>query len=360
MRPSLSAVPRLEGIEERLRRVIAIHFDPQQGSRFWLERAATLGIDPRREVRSVADLALLGEMAASDLASRPLLDFIPRRCHTRMDRFVVGQTGGTTGRGQWTAYRDDEFQEAFVLPFVAAAAHLRFPAGEQWLFIGPSGPHIIGKVVRHLANALGSCDPFSVDFDPRWARKMPEDSFGRQRYLRHVLEQALQVIRTQPIGVLFTTPVVLRHLARAMTPDQRQRIRGVHYGGMAVPRTELRMFEEELFTEAVHLSGYGNTLFGCCLEVDLAPEHRLEYFPFGDRLLLDVVDDDGLPVSRGETGWVRLTRLDESFLIVRFRERDVAAPASAPATGPDGFFMRGVVNPRPPDLAPAATVTGLY
>ncbi len=158
---------------ERLRRGLAVHFDPREGSAFWLARAAALGIDVRRDIRDVADLAALGEMSPADLRGRPLLDLIPKRFHGRLDQFIVGQTGGATGEGVWTAYRVDEFEEAFIVPFVDAARYVGFPCGGSWLYIGPSGPHVIGKVVRHLANALGSMDPFSVDFDPRWARTLP-------------------------------------------------------------------------------------------------------------------------------------------------------------------------------------------
>ncbi|MCP6726024.1 hypothetical protein NL526_28610, partial [Klebsiella pneumoniae] len=86
-------------------------------------------------------------------------------------------------------YRSDELLEAFVDPFVSAARALGFPTSEQWLFIGPSGPHIIGKVVKHLAGRFESAEPFSVDFDPRWAKKLPRGSFAAHRYLAHVVEQ---------------------------------------------------------------------------------------------------------------------------------------------------------------------------
>ena len=41
-------------------------------------------------------------------------------------------------------------------PFVAAAARVHFPRELNWLFIGPSGPHIIGKAARACASAMGS------------------------------------------------------------------------------------------------------------------------------------------------------------------------------------------------------------
>jgi thienamycin biosynthesis protein ThnN len=352
--------PAIDTVEDRLRRVVAAHFHPAEGSAFWLRRAASLGIDPLRQVRTVEDLELLGETTAEDLNAHPLTDFIPRRLQSRLDRFIVAQTGGTTGLGTWTAYRRDEFEEAFVFPFIAAASHVGFPAGEPWLYVGPGGPHVIGKAVRHLATSLGSCDPYSVDFDPRWAKRLPEGSFARRRYLQHILEQAMDVLHRRPVGVLFTTPIVLAHLAERMTDDQRERIRGVHYGGMAVDPAELRRFQEQVFPNAVHLSGYGNTLFGCCLEVSCRAGRELDYFPWGDRLLLEVVDEEGLLCLPGQEGHVRFTRLDESSLIVRFTERDLAASLSPPDGAPEGFMLRGVRNPHPASAPAEPLRIGLY
>ncbi len=360
-----------ESLEQRLQRVIDSHFDPRGGSAFWLDREATLGIDARRMVRCVADLELLGEMTVTDLASRPMVDFIPRRFHKRLDQFIVGQTGGTTAMsgakeaitnfGPWAAFREDEFDEAFVLPFVEAAAHLSFPPHESWLFVGPTGPHIIGKVVARLAASLGSHDPFSVDFDPRWAKRLADGSFARDRYLNHVIEQAMAVVATQNVGVLFTTPPVLAAMAAAMTPLQRQRIRGIHYGGLPVAPPQMLRFQTELFPNAVHLSGYGNTLLGCCLELNAAPGRQLDYFPMGNRLLFEVIDNAGRSLSAGHVGQVRVTRLDESMLIARMRERDFGELVLPPAGSPAEFHLPGIRNPGPPPAAARTPVaTGLY
>lgn len=352
-----------ESLDERIRRVIQLHFHPTDGSAFWVDRAGAAGLDPLRQIHCFEDLKLLGKMNPEDLRLRPLLDYVPRALHRRMDLMTVCQTGGTTGGGTfgtWTAYREDEFAEAFVLPFVAAAKHVDFPARVPWLFVGPSGPHVIGKVVRHLAAALGSPDPFSVDFDPRWARRLVEGSFARERYLDHVVEQALEVIATQPVNVLFTTPPVLEALAAAMTDEQRRQIRGVHHGGMAISPERMLRFQTEHFPEAVHLSGYGNTLFGCCLELQTDAGRQLDYFPWGNRLVFEVSGEDGEPALPGMVGRVHATRLDESILIVRLRERDFASAISPPPDAPPEFGLPGLHNPGPRTIDAAKVATGLY
>lgn len=348
-----------ESLDQRLRRVVDLHFHPRDGSAFWIERAAALGVKAR-DVRSIDDLALLGDLSPDDLRARPLIDYIPRALHDELDHFMVGQTGGATGRGTWTAYRHDEFLEAFVDPFVAAAEHVGFPRRQQWLFVGPSGPHIIGKVVPHLARAMQSPDAFGVDFDPRWARKLPDSSFARQRYLQHIVDQAMDVIASQAVGVLFATPAVLDALGAHMTQAQRERIAGVHYGGMALSRESLDRFQTQMFPNAVHLSGYGNTLMGCCLELSAEANRQLDYFPHGSRLLLEVIDDAGIALPAGGTGQVRLTRLDESMLIVRLRERDQATALPPPTDPPDGFVSPGVRDPQARQSLASTVATGLY
>jgi len=344
-------------MDQRVRDVVAEHLDPATGSRFWIERAAALGIEPSGAIRGIDDLSRLGEMTPEDLQQRPLLDFIPRRYHDKPEQLIIGQTAGTTGSGTWTAYLPDEFHAAFVEPFAAAAAHVGFPGAESWLFVGPSGPHIIGQAARAIARTAGSAEPFSVDFDPRWCRKLPKGSVGARRYLHHVVEQAMAVVASQPIGVLFSTPPVLLEMAEAMTEAERARVRGVHYGGMAIDEDTLRRLQDEAFPGAVHLAGYGNTLFGCCLEVRTTRGRTLDYYPYGDRLLLETVDEDGTAVASGR---VRVTRLDRSMLIVRMLERDHAEQILPTADSPAGFTGPGLRNPQTKESGVIRPIAGLY
>ncbi|MFQ5590394.1 MAG: hypothetical protein ACE5HE_04445 [Phycisphaerae bacterium] len=350
----------MEPLLERLREVIAVHFHPESGTRYWLDRARALGLDPLEDVRTVADLALFGDMTPADLSGSPLADQVPKALHDAQGRLIVGKTGGTTGGGIWTAYRDDEFDDAFVRPFVVAADHVGFPRGERWLYVGPTGPHVMCKAASQLARARGSPDPFSVDFDARWARKLPEGSFACERYTQHVVDQAMCVIEMQDIGILFTTPDIIARLATKMSLRQRARIRGVHYGGMEVTSQELERFQLELLPDAVHLAGYGNTLFGCCLELTSTPGRQLDYYPHGNRLLLEIVNDRGEAVPEGETGALRFTRLDETVLIIRMRERDEAVSVALPDGAPEGYASPGVRNPRTSPAGEAQVSLGLY
>ena len=352
-------------VNSRLRELLGLHFHPRHGSRYWLGRQEGLGWDVCDRVRSEEDLWLLGPTPTDDLRRHPLHDFIPQAFHGRLDRFVVGETAGTGGRPRATAYRADEFQAAFVEPFLRVAEATGFPRGFNWLWVGPSGPHIIGKAVRALARQTGCLDPFSVDFDPRWAKRLADGSLARQRYLEHVTEQAVDVLAREDIGVLFSTPPALAALCRRMSDRQREAVRGVHYGGMSMTAATVNEFRAA-FPNAVHLSGYGNTLFGVVMEAEDRPRTALDYFPLGNRLRFHLVGpggaDDWPPplLAEGQTGRVLFHRLDESTLLVGVVERDeaelVAASPAASALG----AAAGLRNPRPPaDLGPALQL-GLY
>jgi hypothetical protein len=356
--------------DERLYELLALHLHPEHGSRYWLRRQEELGWDVCDCVRTADDLWLLGPTPQEDLRRFPVLDFVPQGLHGQRQRFVIGETAGTSGRPCATAYRDDEFRAAFVTPFLQVARATGFPQGEPWLWVGPSGPHIIGKVVRELTRQTGSMDPFSVDFDPRWAKRLTDGSLARERYLDHVTAQALDVLERESVGVLFTTPPALAALARRMTDRQREAIHGVHYGGMSLTAAALNDFRAA-FPRAVHLSGYGNTLFGVVMEVADGPRQALDYFPLSERVRFHVVDwpadaGDGTawpPPARGpgRPGRVLFHRLDESCLLVGVVERDGAerVPPSPEALALGGS-ADGLRDPHPPAALGGKLQLGLY
>jgi thienamycin biosynthesis protein ThnN len=164
--------------------------------------------------------------------------------------------------------------------------------------------------------------------------------------------------------VIFTTPPALTALACRLSDAQRESIRGVHYGGMSFTAAEMNGFRE-LFPDAIHLSGYGNTLFGVVMEVADRPRASLDYFPRGNRVLFELVRGEGhwppTPCGRGETGRILFHRLDKSCLLTGVLERDEAEriPPSAEAKAL-GWAEDGLRDPRPPRSKEGHLRIGLY
>lgn len=343
----------LEGLNRRLCEVLDIHFDPKWGSRYWLDRERELGIDVRRSVEYIEQLDVFGFMDGRDLTRRTIWDFVPQRFHSTARRLTVAETGGTLGSPKRTAYLDDEFREAFVSPFLAAAGEfVPFPRGARWLWVGPTGPHIVGKAVRAVCRDMDSPDPFSVDFDPRWYRAQAPGSLGRTRYLQHVIDQALEVLACEPVEVLFSTPPVLIALGEHTSTEERAAIQGVHLGGLPVTEEDGDRLLG-LYPNARFLSGYGNTLFGMCPQLKDRSLRGPRYYPHGHRLWIRCVSETRAgsatseTVHYGERGRVLGTRLDPGFLIVNLPERDTAIRIPPPPRHADaaGFSSDGLEMP---------------
>ena len=177
--------------------VLALHFDPDQGSPYWLQRQQQLGFDVRREIRGHADFHRLGPMDVSALRTRPLTDFIPRALHRELATMLLSETGGTTGDPCRRVFSPREFDSAFIAPWLKAVAEHGFPRQGCWLFVGPGGPHIIDRSARFMARSLGSLEPFTVDCDVRWIKRQARGSIGFTLYMEHVIAQAMNIINQQ-------------------------------------------------------------------------------------------------------------------------------------------------------------------
>ena len=315
--------------------VLTLHSDPERGSPYWIELFRARGLTAEAVAQ---DPALAGGMDAEALRHRPLEDFVPRSILDSGLPLVTGETGGFTGDPIVTAYLEEEFTAGFVTPFIKRAAEIGFPVRCNWLWAGPSGPHIIGKAVRAILREVNGLDPFAVDFDPRWFNKLPEESLSRKRYLEHLHGQILRILERQRIDVLFTTPPVVRMLGEILPESKRLAIRGVHYGGIAIPAAEYDFFLKA-FPNAIHLSGYGNSLFGMFPE-EARSAAGIEYRTEGSArvevaILRDPADLRSF-AAPGQDGRILMSRYDRSFLILNLLERDIATRTE-----------RGILDPRP-------------
>jgi hypothetical protein len=312
--------------------VIGRHTHPVHGSPFWIDRLARLNLtagDVLREPDAVSPLT------ADELRLWPVEAFLPADLRRHPPHLITADTSGFSGDPVTTVFLDDEFEAGFVTPFVAEADRSGFPVKCRWLWAGPSGPHAIGKAIRAILASVNGIDPFAVDFDPRWFRKLPRGSLSARRYLEHIYDQIRLILDRQPVDVLFTTPPVVALLAERLEDDLRNRIRGVHYGGMGMSCDEYRGFRDA-FPEAVHMSGYGNSLFGMFPEISFS-DRGIEFGTESKRVDVAVVTRDSGSLRRcaaGESGRVMLSRFDRSCLLLNMIQEDNAIRT-----------QRGILNP---------------
>jgi len=311
--------------------ILDLHFSPEDGSLYWCDLLKKRGLQ-RCDIRDVDDLHLLGPMDVNALRRRPLTDFIPRSLQVRMNEMILSESGGTTGDPCRRVYLPREFQAAFVEPWLQAVDRFHFPTRQCWLFVGPSGPHVIAQAARAFARVTDSLEPFSIDCDVRWIKQQRPDSMGQRLYMDHLLGQAMNIVQQQEISVLFTTPPLLFALAERMNTQQRQRIVGIHTGGMAQD-VESSNKLGELFPAAVILPGYGNSLFGVAFERQQVARQPSVFFVHDQALHLKLIplpeDEHAAPrlresVAEGERGRVMFHRFDASFMLLNMLERDTA------------------------------------
>ena len=119
----------------------------------------------------------------------------------------------------------------FVVGFEHARAAL--VTGFAWVDSERSEPDSTFTQVRVEASRFGPVGPwtevgswelqrtvpgtFTVDFDASWAKKLPERSFARRRYLDHVVEQALAVVGGGRLGTFAEATALRRRLAKLAT-----------------------------------------------------------------------------------------------------------------------------------------------
>ena len=351
-----------EALDAQVRETIDWHFDPATGCPFWLERAGSLGWDPRREIRRFSDLQRFGAFEDEWLRGGPVQRWVPRGLAGRP--VFVFETGGTTGIPK-TRVACDDFRTDYEL-FSATLPDEHFPKGANWLMLGPSGPRRLRLAVEHLAQHRGGIC-FCVDLDPRWVITLIKKGWSEhlEAYKNHVIDQAITILSANhDIRCLFTTPKLLEALALRLESTGstiwQAGISGIFSGGTEFTPQWNRFAHEELLDGAYMTPTYGNTLMGLAASAPTGPhnDYKIAYYAPQPRAVLDVVDFEHPDriVEYGETGRVRLTTLTKECFIPGFLERD-EGEREPPC---DRYPWDGVSGVRPYRGFASSTTVGVY
>ncbi|MFD5164244.1 phenazine biosynthesis protein [Streptomyces hawaiiensis] len=345
------------GFPEHLRAVLDWHFDDSTGSPFWLRKKATLDFDPRTDITSVDDLRRFPDVSG-ELTRVRVDELIPAGSRGRP--YGVYESGGTTGPPKRIVESDSR---ARSLPWVnSVLSGHGFPDGAHWLHIGPSGPHIVGRSMRALAEMRGGIC-FTVDFDPRWVKRLIAQ--GRRdeadAYVQHVLDQAELIAADQQVGVLFITPPVLEALCvrPALYDLLKGRLGGLIWSGTSISPTTLRLVEEEYFPGIPVVGLYGNSLMGIAPQLprEAYPDRRCVFRTHQPQSVVQVIDPEtGVRTEVGERGRVLVHLLSQDLFLPNVAERDSVVRVGTP----EGGFGDDVADIRPFTPAGTTVIEGVY
>jgi phenylacetate-coenzyme A ligase PaaK-like adenylate-forming protein len=349
-------------LDAHLREMVSWHFNPETGCPFWLERAKTLGFDPRKEVQSFDDLKKFGLFEDEWLRGGPVRRWVPKAFANKP--IYVFETGGTTGIPK-SRINIEDFRTDYEL-FSDTLPDQYFPKGANWLMLGPSGPRRLRLAVEHLCQYRGGIC-FCVDLDPRWVVKLIKKGWMEHlnAYKDHVIEQALTVLKAgHDIKCLFTTPKLLESLANALEKQgssiKETGITGIFSGGTEFTPQFTRFAVEELLQGVYMTPTYGNTLMGlaCSKPVSAEDGYKITYYAPQPRAVVQLVDFDNpdKAVEYGQTGRVMLTTLTKEFFMPRFLERD-EGEREPPY---EKLLWDGVSGVRPYHGFAATTTVGVY
>lgn len=303
--------------------ICELHTHPDSISKFWSDRLDRLNLKWKDVV---AHPEQIPPMTAEELRPYGIEDFLPRLLIENRPYLITGETSGFSGQPVLTCFTESEFSAGFVEPFIKQAHKVNFPLQGNWLWAGPSGPHIVGKALREILRQVGGTDAFAVDFDPRWFKSQASGSLSAKRYFQHIMRQIESIISRQQIDVLYATPPIVDELCNNLDIHTRHTIEGVHYAGMAISSDQYERFREH-FPNAIHMSGYGNSLLGMFPETNRT-EAGIVYATDSERLDIQVVKQDSDGIMRqcaiGETGQIMVSRYDHTILLLNMLLEDMA------------------------------------
>ena len=312
-------------LDAHLRETVKWHFSPETGTPIWLEWAEKNGFDAIKEIQSLVDICKFDNFNEDLLRFEPHEKWIPRKYAGRP--YTVFETGGTTGMPKQRIGGDD--YKIDYTDFSKSLDDKDFPPGGHWLMIGPTGPRRLRLAIEHLANARGSSCYF-VDLDPRWVKKLLARKAIEEvkAYMKHVIDQALVILKHRKVTALFTTPRLLESLSEKISIPEAG-VKGVFCGGTQMSPQTVRFLVEEVLEGKVKLiPTYGNTLMGLAAHKALTAEDRysITYYAPQPRAVLRVVDPQHPEnvVAYDKWGRVELTTLTKELFMPRFLERDEA------------------------------------
>lgn len=309
--------------DDRMSELLAWHLSDATGSPYW-----TAALEPalRRKIPELgrAGLAKL-PILHRDLALISASDLIPRGFVNEQVHGIF-ESGGTTGAPKRVVVHE-AWTRLFTDHAVETMNNYGFPHDAQWLAAVPTGPHVVGAMVRRGAKAMGGI-LHGVDIDPRWPKRAPAST--RSAYVDHIVGQISNILLTQDIDVLVTTPALLVELIqRPGLLERLQELTALRWGGTHFSPHDRHHVMTEILPNVRVYGSYGNTLtLGYAAEqAGQHPARPAAFEPFAPFTSFRVVENDEVgaeDVPVGSRGHVVVSHVSPGLLLPRVFERDMA------------------------------------
>lgn len=341
--------------DTHLQKILELHFNENTGAPYWLEKKEELPFDPLTDVETLADIELFVEDPAYGTFPYDELRFNARAFVPKgLDEYYLFSSGGRTGTPKWRAWALEGTNGALDGIIDRAMERLEdedFEPGGDIAYIGPMGPHAIGKVAEQLALAQDG-SMVAPDLDPRWIRLIRSDSeipeIAHQKYLNHIKTQVIFKQHGDDLNILFSTPSLIEGIFEEGALDMLD-LDVIFFGGQAmVPENYLALDED---VDAALIGFYGNTMIGAFPQVRFNDDNEIVYQANETQCFYEIVEPDSIDrneftlVDYGERG----RTLAHTFIKGLFAPYVVEDDAATRLKPRKGYQTDAIGNPDVPE-----------
>jgi hypothetical protein len=230
--------------------------------------------------------------------------------------------------------------------------------------VSPTGPHMFGHTWRRVA-ALLDCVYFTIDLDPRRVKTLAArgDPDGAAAYTDHALEQAGDILRTEDVRLITTTPpLLLQAIARHddLVEVINEKVAIIDLSSTHLDDDTLWILRRIFPHVTVRPFGYGATmvLASAITRQASSEDDPVIHDTRSPYVTFSVIDPQtGRPVAYGARGEVVVNHISKNVFVPNNLERDTAIRVP----GPDGQVGDSVSEVRPVETFEGdAVIKGVY
>ncbi|AKK07191.1 hypothetical protein CMUST_14490 [Corynebacterium mustelae] len=268
---------------DHVHKMVDWHTSDSTGSKYWISRKLS-GWSRELIVKWFLDGVPpkgFSELE-KDFRTRPIEDFIPSGiAKTKIAGFF--ESGGTTGVPK-RVILGEEWANELIDWSASRMLEWGHHPGRNWLVSVPTGPHVVGELSIRGARKEGA-QAFRIDVDPRWAKNAASYGGNVDGYSQHLIDQMKNVLLTQDVGCIITTPPILQNLVRdnQLVDVINENHISIRWGGMPFDNESEMFMRDVIFPRLPFFGVLGNTMtlgFGVEVPVDLSSKKTEQWFSF--------------------------------------------------------------------------------